>query len=100
TRCTRSGVLLAILMQKASLTTIEAGTSRSTILSWVFASTRSADRVGVALRGTPGLLEIRIDRSVGLLTPVSLVTPIIGTPVVVARVVVVAAVVVIIASPV
>nr|GFC74804.1 hypothetical protein [Tanacetum cinerariifolium] len=63
------------------------------------ASTRSADRVGVALRGTPGLLEIRIDRSVGLLTPVSLVTPITDTPVVVARVVVVAAVVVITASP-
>nr|GFD56420.1 hypothetical protein [Tanacetum cinerariifolium] len=60
------------------------------------ASTRSADRVGVALRGTPGLLGTRIDRSVGLLTPVSLVTPITGIlVVVVARVVVVAAVVVV-----
>nr|GFD42757.1 hypothetical protein [Tanacetum cinerariifolium] len=49
---------------------------------------------------TPGLLETRIDRSVGLLTLVSLVTPITGTPVVVARVVVVTAVVVTTASPV
>nr|GEY73767.1 reverse transcriptase domain-containing protein [Tanacetum cinerariifolium] len=88
TRCTRSGVLLAILLQMASLTTLEACTSSSTTLSWVSASTRSADRVGVALRGPPGLLETRIDRSIGLLTPVSLVTPITGTPVVVARVVV------------
>nr|GFD15564.1 hypothetical protein [Tanacetum cinerariifolium] len=83
------GVLLAILLQMASLTTLEAGTSSSTTLSWVFASTRSANQVGVALRGTPGLLETSIDRSVGLLTPVSLVTPITGIPVVVARVVVV-----------
>nr|GFD45153.1 hypothetical protein [Tanacetum cinerariifolium] len=52
-----SGVLLAILLQMASLTTLEAGTSSSTILSWVSASTRSANQVGVALRGTPGLLE-------------------------------------------
>nr|GEW74993.1 zinc finger, CCHC-type, retrotransposon Gag domain protein [Tanacetum cinerariifolium] len=58
------------------------------------------NRVGIALRGTPGLLETRIDKSVGLLTPVSLVTPITGTPVVVTRVVaVVAAVVVTTASP-
>nr|GFC27950.1 hypothetical protein [Tanacetum cinerariifolium] len=84
----------------ASLTTLEAGTSSSTTLSWVSTSTRSTDRVGVALRGTLGLLEIRIDRSVGLLTPVSLVTPITRTPVVVARVVVVAAMVVTTASPV
>nr|GFD27480.1 hypothetical protein [Tanacetum cinerariifolium] len=84
----------------ASLTTLEAGTNSSTTLSWVSASTRSADRVGVALRGTPGLLETRIDRSVGLLTPISLVTPITGTLVVVARVVIVAAVVITTASPV
>nr|GEY41216.1 hypothetical protein [Tanacetum cinerariifolium] len=87
----RSGVLLAILLQMASLTILEAGTSSSTTLSWVSASTRTADRVGVALRGTPGLLETRINRSVGMLTPVSLVMPITETPVVVARVVVVAA---------
>nr|GFC69228.1 hypothetical protein [Tanacetum cinerariifolium] len=36
------------------------GTSSSTTLFWVSASTRSADRVGVALRGTPGRLETRI----------------------------------------
>nr|GEV83423.1 putative reverse transcriptase domain-containing protein [Tanacetum cinerariifolium] len=41
----------------ASLTTPEASTSSSTTLSWVSASTRSADRVGVPLRGTPGLLK-------------------------------------------
>nr|GFD37460.1 hypothetical protein [Tanacetum cinerariifolium] len=57
-------------------------------------------RVGVALRGTPGLLETKIDWSVGLLTPLSLVTPITGTLVVVTRVVVVAAMVVTTASPV
>nr|GFD31703.1 hypothetical protein [Tanacetum cinerariifolium] len=45
----------------ANLTTLEAGTSNSTTLSWVSASTRSANQVGVALRGTPELLETRID---------------------------------------
>nr|GFA85487.1 hypothetical protein [Tanacetum cinerariifolium] len=75
------------------------GTMGGTIHYKVFQDEK-IDRVGVALRGTPRLLEIRIDRSVGPLTPVSLVTPITSTPVVVARVVVVAAVVVITASPV
>nr|GEZ70341.1 putative reverse transcriptase domain-containing protein [Tanacetum cinerariifolium] len=41
----------------ASLATLEVGTSSSMTLSWVSASIRSANRVGVALRGTPGLLE-------------------------------------------
>nr|GEZ38157.1 hypothetical protein [Tanacetum cinerariifolium] len=40
----------------ASLSTLEASTSSSTTLSWVSVSTRSANRIGVALRGTPGLL--------------------------------------------
>nr|GEY30906.1 integrase, catalytic region, zinc finger, CCHC-type, peptidase aspartic, catalytic [Tanacetum cinerariifolium] len=50
------GVLLAILLQMASLATLEASTSSSTTLSWVSASTCSANRIGVALRGTSGLL--------------------------------------------
>nr|GEZ01517.1 hypothetical protein [Tanacetum cinerariifolium] len=74
----------------------------STILSLVSTSTSSANSIGVALRGTPGLLRTRIGRSVGLMTPVSLVPSITGIPVVTARVVVVvaAAVVVTTTSPV
>nr|GFD33039.1 hypothetical protein [Tanacetum cinerariifolium] len=64
-------------------------------LSWVSTSTSSANWVGIALRGTPGLLRTKIGKSVGLLTPISLVTPITEIPVVIARVVVVAAAVVV-----
>nr|GEW57262.1 RNA-directed DNA polymerase, eukaryota [Tanacetum cinerariifolium] len=42
TRCTRSGVLLAIFMQTATLTTLEGSTSSSTTLSWVSASTQDS----------------------------------------------------------
>nr|GFD55724.1 hypothetical protein [Tanacetum cinerariifolium] len=78
----------------------EASTSSSTTLSWVSASTSSANWVGVALRGTPGLLRTKIGISVGLPTPVPLVMSITGTPVVTARVVVIAAMVVTTTSPV
>nr|GEW86692.1 retrotransposon protein, putative, Ty1-copia subclass [Tanacetum cinerariifolium] len=51
-------------LNMASLTTLEAGTSSSTTLSWVSASIRSADRIGVALRRTLGLLETIIDSAI------------------------------------